>query len=817
MFRSAFVAFFRSFTRHPLYGLLNLLGLSFGIAVFITLSLLYRFETSYESWSPERSRVYAMGVTLHAPGIPDDRVMLTMGGLLDEIKSAYPQVDGTVDRPNGVIVHRGAEVFSQQLEAVNPNFLTFFQVPVLRGNAVTALTDPSQVVVSAQIARKYFGTVDAVGRVLTLSDELGTNSYTVSAVIADLPKNSDMQFDMLCRLTPQRIEASAGGSWHQWGVVHAKTYLKFKDPAGAAAFAAQIPAFTDRQAENRFGPGVVAHEVLVLQLVRLADLHLASPKLKAAIGSLGLVGILALVLALINYVNLATARAGLRAREVAVRKTLGAPPPALRLQFLIEVVLTLLLAFVVALSAVELSLPLINAAGGLSLMLYPASVGWVLGLLGCVLAAGLLAALHPAFVLSAFKPAHVLASSRTPGGGRMAGWLRTGLAMAQFAAVVVAFILMAGFTLQIRHIQTADIGFRRDNLMLVMSLNSEAVTQGQRDVFIAGVRALPAVQYATVANAIPGPAMGLGGYSKLVLPGHRGTDPTIPNLQQAVVGPDYFRLLGVPLVVGRMFDQQHAEDQIWNWAVPNDFNDRMISVIISRSAAKDMGFSSPQAAVGQVASLGDGGHVRIIGVVGDVRFTNPNEPNPPKLYLFDAHTKYGFALVRYQGVNQTAMRQALAKLWRRILPDVPFDAISANASLDTYYKPQRDRSHLFTIGTGIAALIGCIGLYGMAAFNTGRRVHEIGMRKVLGASRGQIVRLLLTQFLGPVVVASLLAWPLAWFILQRWLAQFDDVITMPLWLFPSASAAALLIALATVAGVAFAAANAEPGKALRHE
>ncbi len=812
MLKSAFIAFFRSFTRHPLYALLNLLGLAFGIAVFIMLSLFYRFETSYESWTAERPHIYAMGVRLHVPGIPDDLLMQTMGGLLEEIKSAYPQTDGTRDMADNVVVHRGAAVFSEQVELVDANFLTFFRVPVLRGNPAGALADPSHVVVSAAIARKYFGTLDAMGRTLALSDDDGTRTYTVSAVIADLPKNSDMRLDMVRLLTPQHAAATMG--WHQWGVIALETYLKFRSPADEAAFAAQIPAFTDRQAAKTFPGGLRPHKVLELSLVPLAGLHLSTPKLKAAIASLGLVGILSLGLGLVNYVNLATARAGLRAREVAVRKTLGAPPSSLRRQFLVEAVLTLLLAFLVALSTVELGLPLVNAAGGLSLTLdYRADAGLLLGLLGCVLLAGLVAALYPAFVLSAFKPAPVLASSRTPGGGRLAGGLRTGLVMLQFTAVVVAFILMDGFMLQIHHIETADLGFQRDNLMIVRSLINPAVTPAQREAFINAARAFPMVRSASFANTIPGPGMGPGGFTTLVRPGQSDNAATMPHLNATTIGPDYFRMMGARLLAGRLFDPQRSDDQISSG--PSDAN-RVLSVIISRRAARDMGFASPSAAVGQMARAGDL-QVRIIGVVDDMHFNNPSEAMPPRLYFFDADAGWGVVLVRYQGMSEPSMRQALGKMWRQINPDIPFDAISAAANLDTYYKPERDRSHLFNIGTGIAALIGCIGLYGMAAFNASRRVREIGMRKVLGASRGEMVRLLLAQFLRPVAVASLIAWPVAWIALQRWLGQFDDAIAMPLWLFPSASLVALLIALVTVAGVAFAAAGTEPGRALRHE
>ncbi len=813
MLKSTFTAFFRSFTRHPLYALLNLLGLSLGIAVFITLSLLYRFETSYESWSPQRADIYAAGIRYHFPGMPEDIYTGSMGGLLEELKGAYPQTDGTRDWSNDVIVHKGADVFSEKIELVDANFLTFFEAPMLYGNAATALSDPSHVVLSATIARKYFGTTNAVGRTITLSDEEGLKTYTVSAVIADLPKNTDFQLDMLRQLTPQRTAMEE--NWHHWGSVQLATYLKFKDPAAGAAYGMQFPAFTDRQAANKFGPGIVPHKLMELKLVPLAGMHLLNPKDKASIVSLGVVGLIALALALINYVNLATARAGLRAREVAVRKTLGAPPASLRAQFLFEAVLTLLLAFLVALSAVELSLPVINSTGGLSLTLdYRNDAMWLAALLGCVLGSGLLAALYPAFVLSAFKPAQVLASSRTPGGGRMAGFLRAGLAMLQFTAVAAAFILIQGFVLQINHIQNADLGFQRGNLTLVNSIRDNAVTQAQRDAFVAAAATLPHVTKATLANAIPGD-QSTSNNSNIVRPG-QSDDPTLaPSLNWSIVGPGYFDLIGAKVIAGRVFDPQYGEDQMWE--NDSDRKDVVISIVISRKAAKNMGYASPQAAIGQTARFNDH-QVRIIGVVEDMRFYSPTMPIPPKLYLFDMHASYAVvAMVRYQGTSEAAMRDQLRGLWKQIVPEVPFDSSSVTENLDQYYKPERDRTHLFALGAGIAALIGCIGLYGMAAFNTSRRVREIGVRKVLGASRGQVVRLLLLQFLRPVAVASLIAWPLGWLALQHWLSQFDDAIAMPLWIFPAASAAALAIALVTVGWLAAASAGTEPGKALRHD
>ena len=829
MLRSAFTAFFRSFTRHPLYALLNLLGLAFGIAAFITLSLFYHFETGYESWSPERAHIYVIAERVRIPGFPYEPQLAGHEGLLDAIKAEWPQTDGTGDMSRGVTGLRGAETFDEQMEQVDPNFLTFFRAPLLRGDAATALTDPSHVVVSAAIARKYFGTVDAVGHTLRLKDGDRMEDYTVSAVIADLPKNSTMRLDILCRL-PRYPTGEAG--LHGWTRLGPIVFLKFKKPADAVAFTAKLPAFVDRQAAGSFRGGATPHKIIELSLVPLADLRLPSAKLKAAIASLGLVGVLALGLALINYVNLATARAGLRAREVAVRKTLGAPPPVLRLQFLFEALLTLLLAFLMALSAVELTLPLINAAGGLSLGVdYRADGAWILELLGCVLAAGLAAALYPAFVLSAFKPAQVLASSRTPAGGRDNGRLRAGLAMLQFVTVVTALILMSGFMLQIHHMETADLGFQRDHLLIIDGMGNMDVTPAQRQAFMNAVATLPAVRSASISDSEPGPDSAMAS-AMVVRPGHGDNPAEAPGLRTEVIGPDYFRMLGTRLLAGRALDPRRAEDQMppspgmpppgpagLTAATPAEPS-AVTNVVISRGAVRLLGFASPRAAIGQTAEIRGpvvSGHIRIVGVVEDVRFSSPTETIPPKLYALNAHPGFGIGMVRYQGVSEPTMRRALDKVWRRISPNTPLAVEDVATKLDPYYRPERNRSHLFALGTAIAALIGCIGLYGMAAFNASRRVREIGMRKVLGASQGQMMRLLLRQFLQPVALASLIAWPLGWLVLKHWLSQFDDVIAMPLWVFPSASAAAVLIALVTVAGVAFAAAGTEPGKALRHE
>lgn len=816
MLHSILVAFWRSFTRRPLYAALNLLGLSLGVAVFVALSLLHRFETGYDGWTPERDKIYAAAIAFNVPGIAPGARVGAMGGLLEEMKLDYPQVRGVRDWNQAAVIHRGATVSSEQIELVDADFLAFFQVPLVAGDRASALRDPASLVLSETMARKYFGAVDVVGRRLEISDLAGRNAYTVTAVIKDLPKNSNLKLDFVRRLTTRDIAPES--TWHGWGGILLQTYFKFDDPTSVSALEAQLPGFVDRRVGKTFGDAVTPHEVLRLSFVPLRDVHLVDPKQRAAIETLRLVGWVALGLALINYVNLATARAGLRAREVAVRKALGAGAAVLRLQFLGEAALTIALAFLIGLAMVELLLPLINAAGGLSLGLdYRLDGAWVAGVFGLVLAAGLAAAIYPAFMLSAYQPAQVLASSRTPSGGRFGAHLREGLIMVQFAAVVAAFVLMLGFLGQVHHMQSLDFGFRRDGLYLVTATRGVGVTPQQRQAFWSAAQRIPGVSGVTASTMAP--ADDVMNVNTTALRLDRPVGPELaPTLSWSGTGPDYFQTLGIRLVAGRLLDLAHGGDEQY---VPNAGPETVTNAVISRGAVRQLGYASPEEALDKLLDF-NRRKTRIVGVVEDVRFYSPTERTPAKLYTFNGYPAYWptgwpITLVRYSGLSEAEVRARLEAAWRQAAPDVPFEGKTALVNLDRYYKPQRDRTNLFSLGALVGAGIGCIGLYGLAAFNASRRTREIGVRKVLGATRVQVARLLIGQFLRPVAIACLIAWPLAYWMLRRWLSQFDDPVAVGPLVFVVGAAAAIAIGLAAVGGLAWSAASAEPGRALRHD
>jgi len=815
MLRNAALAFYRSFARHPLYALLNLLGLSLGIAVFITLSLFVRFENSFETWVPDRAKIQMVGTQYFFPGMSQDIWPVTMGGLLEEIRTDYPQVQGTRDWSQPVTVERGGQVYGEQMELVDSNFLTFFGVKLLLGDQATALSNPGNVLISEAKARKYFGTTAVLGKSLTLNDSLGRRDYIISGVMRDLPKSSDLVLDVVTPISAERIAKNP--RWHAWGIVQLATYVKFNTSAQAATLGGQFDGFVDRHAGEALSTDVPPHKRMRLRLVPLADLHFMDTKYRATVLSMGLVGIIAFALAAINYINLATARAGLRAREVAVRKSLGATLTGLRLQFLMEALLMTLLACLLAVSLVELSLPVINAAGGLFLKLdYVRDGPWLGTLIAIVAGAGVVAGLYPAFVLSGFRPAQVLASSRTPAGGRFGVRVREALVILQFSLVTAALILVLGFTRQLDHMKTVDLGFQRAGLLLVQA-DGDVMSPTQRQALTAAFRAMPHANGVTVGLGVPG-SDGTVSTGSATPPGFTGRQP--PSLYFKMTGPDFFTTYGAHLLAGRLPDQAHGADQVWdNSTEPTpEKPDGVTNVVLDRLAVKRMGFSSPQAAIDQILVVRDNRKARIIGVVENMRFSSPHEERRATLFMFNGNPSPDFDVtIRYSGVPEADMRAQVTSIWRGIAPDVPPDIKGAETSLDHYYKPDRDRSNLFGFGAGIVVLIGCIGLYGMAAFNTSRRSLEIGLRKVLGASRGQVVRLLVRQFLRPVILANLIAWPVGWWALKAWLSQFDDAVLLTPASFLIPSLVALLIAALTVTGLAFATAATEPGKALRHD
>ncbi|MHB8285597.1 MAG: ABC transporter permease [Caulobacteraceae bacterium] len=811
---------YRSLTRHRLYAALNVLGLAVGIAVFLVLLLDVQFETGFERWIPDSDQIYAVrtqSIGAGTPGLPPARG--TMGGLLDEMRSDYPQLVGARIWMTGGTVIQGGQITSVPVSRVDATFFKVFDLALLEGDRNTALSEPDGLIISQTQAKHYFGAVDPLGQRLTLVFNGDSHLLRVTGVIADLPAATELQLEFMVPLKPPT--PAQDPTWRGWGDIELSTYLRFATPQAAHALDLNFDAFTDRHGAQSMGAKPPPHQAIRLRTFPLTGLHLSNSKDATIISALGVVGVLTLLLALVNYVNLATARAGLRAREVAVRKVLGATQAALIGQFMGEAMATAAIGALIGLAICEFLLPLVNAAGGLTLRIRYFGATGVLPLLLAVTAViGLGAGIYPALVLARFRPAAVLASARTPGGGRAGARVREGLVVAQFAIAIAFTIGTAVIVSQSHFVRQADLGFARHGLIVVSSFESTELTDAQRLSLLTAWRALPDVTGATMADIGPGDDDSTWN-STTERPGAKTTGPAIYYVRTA---PDFFTTFKARLIAGRLPDSAHGADFLP--PMTGDLSSHTVgptqNIVLNTSAVRALGFSSPQAAVGQpvLNDLPSGLHqpMTVIGVVGDIRFRSPRASVPPTCYLtYAGGLPVTNASVRYSGANPKVVMARMEAQWRAIAPTIPFRARTIEDNLAHYYRPDDQHGRLFTLGAVLAVGIGCVGLYGMAAFNTARRTREMGIRKTLGASTGDILRLLIGQFLRPVLVANLIAWPLAYVAMRSWLSGFDQRVGLSPLYFIAATVLALVIATGTVAGQAWRVAQAAPTKALRHE
>ncbi|MGR6328869.1 ABC transporter permease [Sphingomonas sp. XXL09] len=806
---SALLSFYRSLIRHRLFALLNVGGLALGIAVFLVLFLYVRFETGYDRVLPGWERLYVVNEEYDRPGAPAEPNSYTMGGELDLLRGDFPDVIGTRVQPSGTTIRQGNAVSNETMTIVDPGFFRLFPFETVEGDADRTLRDPDGLVVTQTAAHKYFGEQSALGHTLTLAIGKKDHVYRVGAVLRDPPRNVSFTSPLYVPMVRARF---ADQFFDHWGSTSLHTIVRFADPAAAQAFDQRLKGFVERHA---YPSGNIPRGQYRQFVTPLADLHLSDPGDRTIVRTLGGVGVLTLIIAIINYINLATARSGLRAREVAVRKVLGGTRTMLIAQFIGEAIATVALAALIGLALAELALPLVNMVGGTTLTIrYWGRDGILPPLAMLVVTVGVLAGLYPALSLSGYRPAAVLASARTPGGGRSGSRLRAILVIVQFATAIVFGIATAVMLAQTDHLAKTDLGFRRDGMIVVKSTADDGLSLGQRREVLTALRNSPGVVSAALGLNAPGRQSTTN--TTTAVP----TDDPQRKVQISIVdtGEGYFHTAGAHLLAGRLFDPRRGEDDSnWRYEPKASVAGHVTNVVVNATAAQKLGYATPAAAIGKMI---DGlGSARIIGVIADMRFESPREPMRPTLYLWGDNADWPMmTIVRYRGVDAQAVIAALEARWKQIVPAVPFDAVTAQTSLyDSWYKQDAQRANLFTIGAVLAVLIGCIGLYGLAAFDTARRIKEIGIRKTLGASTADVLRLLIGQFMRPVVLANIIAWPIAFLAMRRWLSGFDDRIALSPLFFIGVALVAVVIATATIFAQAWRVARAEPARALRYE
>jgi putative ABC transport system permease protein len=834
MWRNYLTVGIRALTKNKTYAFINIFGLALGLAACLMILLYVRYETSYDKWLPNAENIYQLQ-THYRDQQTGEEMKLQMASFVSgtAIKKDFPQVEKMVYASGGgfTVIRNGEAIAVENGSQVSGPFFDVVPLPLVKGDPRTALANVGSVALSETQARKLYGAADPVGQTLTVMLRGKAVDHRVTAVFRDLPKNSHMRFNMLVRYDPVTYNAEQPDFLTQWGWQSGWYYLALRPGADPETIHQGLPAWEKRNipTENFGDRTYNAGEEQDYRLVNARDVHLAEAQNGAAVPgndrrtilTFGIVAALILGMACVNFTNLATARASQRAREVALRKVLGANRKQLILQFLGESMLVATLAMVVALAMVELLLPYFSRFLDADLaMNYWGSGGVLLPILGLVLLVGAAGGIYPAFYLSRFQPAQVLKANQSAAEASGTGRLRSILVIAQFAVSIGLIICTAIVYTQTVYARTVDPGYKRDGLIQVEGIGRrQLIPLG--DTLVREVERIDGV--VSVGRTNIGVATGNSSSTGVQVPGL--AEPV--TIGTYTIDYDFLATMGIRMLAGRGFDESRPADDATT-PFPEDpeaervLVARGINLVVNELAAKRMGFASPQAAIGKQVKISYdeeyGGLLpaTIIGVVQDSRFRSIREPLDPIMFRIQK-LGYNQMLVRHDGADPRRVMGEIERVWKRIASDAPFDAKYSEDIIAELYEAEEARARTFAGFAVLAVIVACLGLFGLAAFTAERRTKEIGIRKVLGARSRDIVRLLAWQFSKPVIVANLIAWPVAWWVMRDWLNDFDARISLEPTPFLLAGAIALAIALGTIGSHAFRVARANPIHALRYE
>ncbi len=808
------VTAWRNLLRHKLYGFINIAGLAVGLACAIFILLYLRDELSWDAWIPDSENLYRIESTFLVPGGHDhDFFTAAPFPVAPAMQVSFPEVVAQTHLiPEFMTASVGDRTFSASVVAVDTNFFQFVRLPFVQGSPVRALAQPESIVLTQAATKKYFGTVDPMGKIVTLA---GKHSLVVTGVLRDLPHNTHLNFEMVMpnTSTADAIPASSPART-LWLNFPGWSYIKLAPNTDLAALQRKLAPMLDMNidAKKQMGLNMRGSELLHLHITPFRDIHLA-PYGESENGNpirvygFAAIAVLILLIACFNYMNLATARAMVRAREIALRKVMGARRGQLIAQFMGESVMTALVALILALAIVEMLLPAYDSFLARPIT-YNLLTDWplTLGFLSIGVGAGLLGGFYPAALLSGFRPAARLGTAVSGIGG--SGLLRTGLVVLQFAISIGLGIAMIVMFAQIRYARQTDLGFDRYNLVVIGAVGS--LTPATRESLRQALAAEPSIAGVTQSNMTPFSGRRL--FDNFSVPGR--TEQFV--LRDVQIDPDFLHVYGMKLLAGRNFSRDRALDAIKppDPRNPSANTNPEVNVLISAAAARQSGFT-PQQAVGRHINQGKF-RLNIVGVVGNTNFDGIETAIPAFIFLYDPLSMSSTTVRIKPGQNQAALA-AIDRIWHRFVPTAAIRRRFQDESFDRLFIADQTEGAIFSLFVGIAIFIACLGLFGLASFTAERRTREIGVRKVFGARTRDIVRLLLWQFSIPVLAANLIAWPVAWYCLHGWLEGYAYRIALSPLYFLAAGIIALAIAWATVAVHTVLTARAGPIKALRYE
>jgi putative ABC transport system permease protein len=796
----------RNLWKNKSFSAINILGLATGLATCLLIVLYVVDELSYDRFNKKAERIYRVDADIRLGG-GDLHLATNSDPMGATLKKDYPQVEEytrVYASSGSKLIKKGTQFIEEQDVAhVDSTFFNVFTLPAIEGDTRTALNEPNTVVITETAAKKYFGTTHALGKII----EADKTPYKVTAVIKDVPRASHFHFDFLFSMD------NVDYGWGNYTSHNFQTYIVLKEGTDYKAFQKNFKTVIEKyvlpQAKQFIQVSSMeeferAGNKLEYSLTPLLHIHLRSdryPELSTNgniqyVYIFSAVAFFVLLIACINFMNLSTARSANRAKEVGIRKVLGTERKTLVAQFLIESTLTVLIALILAIGVATLVLPLFNDIAAKSLSIKELASGKILPfLLLLPFAVGLLAGSYPALFLSRFKPIAVLKGSVSTGFKKSS--LRSALVVFQFAISIVLIIGTIIVYSQLRYIQTKNLGFHKEQVLVI---NGTSALEKNTEAFKNEILNLPGVKTGTISGFLPvsNSSRNDNTFSnEPVMDAKNGV-----NMQRWAIDYDYIKTMGMEVVKGRTFSKEFGSDSS--------------AMLINETTAKLFGFNDP---VGKKIYTYDDNNkpisYTVIGVVKNFNFESLRQSIGPLCMVLGRSP--GLISFKVNTSNIQGLVKQVGAKWMAMAPGMPFSYRFLDESFDEMYRGEQRVGKVAITFAVLAIIIACLGLFGLVTYAAEQRIKEIGIRKVLGASVQGIVQLLSKDFIRLVIIAFVIAAPVSWYFMNKWLEDFSYRVGMHWWIFVLAGSMALLIALVTISFQAIKAALANPVKNLRTE
>jgi putative ABC transport system permease protein len=801
----------RNIIKHKFISFVNIFGLTTGLTCCLIILAYIIHELSYDKFNADADRTYrvtrifysAQGVeTLHLSAIAPP-----FGTLL---QNAFPGIQKvTRVLPNRIIVlHYGDKLFNEKNAFfADNNFFSIFSIGVLEGDKRTALNDPYNIMMTKEVAKKYFGNQDPINKTILLDNT--KHEYKVTGIFKPFPPNSHMHPDILMSFSTLRDSAIYGEKQLEtnFGKNYFYTYLLLSKGYDKKVISDHLSAFLDEYVHLQGMPAnLKTSQVTELTIQKLTDIHLNS-HLDDEIEENGdisqvyifsVIAIFILLIACINYMNLSTARSVLRAKEIGIRKVIGAERKELIWQFLSESILITLMALIMALIFTWLLIPFINELSGLELAFSSMlSYQIIISILLLPFLVGMISGIYPALFMSSFIPVKVLKGVLKAGSGGIS--FRKILVVLQFSISIILIVATTVVFEQLHYIQQKSLGFNKDHIVNMTYVSS---LTGKFESFQQEILKNPGVRGVGRSSRIPSGRLLDESDASVIQGGVLA--PIKIDLKYITTDYGFVPTYGLQVVAGRNFSREYITDTS--------------NYIINETAVEQLGWKTPQNAIGKDLIYGNI-KGKVIGVVHDFHFESLHQKIIPLLFQLPPPKNglYNVISVKIDGNNIPSAINTIRNTWQQYLPNVPFDYTFLDEKFQKLYQSEQQQGNLFTLFSCLAIFIACLGLFGLSTFTISQRVKEIGVRKVLGASVPQIVAELSKDFLKLVLIAAIIALPVAGVLMHKWLLDFAFRISLNWWVFLMAGVVALLIAFVTISFQAIKAAVANPVKSLRSE